>query len=177
MKFPRSLALAQNLVIACLFVLVGATAFRAMEPSVSDITAIPEGTDSVQYIERLPWRQQIPTKTTAVHFTLGLNIVHPQSYLFVPDDCVQSIQINGQNVEDAQIPFCDIRGKAIHIGRYVSIGDNAVTVVVENKGGDTGFTVHPAWYSDWVSRVVQLCLVVSALAWGAFFVFRSDQTR
>lgn len=68
-----------------------------------------------------------------------------KKYTFIPDDCLESIVINGRQVYSEQIPFCDYdRGRTLDLEEYLVPGLNSFEVVLHNSGGRAGLVFSTA---------------------------------
>ena len=81
-----------------------------------------------------------------VSFALNLAPIFPTTFHILPDDCLESMIINGRHVEDKQIPFCDYaNGKTFDLAPYLHHGTNTVVAHVRNNGGDAQLFFRPTW--------------------------------
>ncbi len=102
-----------------------------------------------------------------LRFTLSRSSFSPSAYRIVPDDCLESLSINGQSVADPAIPFCDfVEGRTLELGPYLVSGSNTIEAVVRNNGGDAQFSMRAVWNDSTLpiaAIVAALCLLAAAL--------------
>jgi len=85
----------------------------------------------------------------------------------IPDDCVQSLAVNGQSVSlDKPVwgTICDYNeGFIVDVGRFLHSGNNQFDLVVENKSGIHGLAIHSSRSAEAsVPRSIALLFVLVA---------------
>lgn len=94
-------------------------------------------------------------------FSMNVRDFHATSFSFTADDCVQQLWINGTEVKDPQLPFCDYAKKRVlSLAPLVHPGENAVRVIVKNDGGPGGFNMTVAG-SDPLLLFLRILLLTS----------------
>ncbi len=80
-----------------------------------------------------------------------------------PDDCVESVVVNGKALPAEAVGFCDGSGpgKVVDFGPGMVVGENIVHVLVKNDGGTMGFNVFPR------PTPIMVFLVTGLLLWAA----------
>lgn len=108
-----------------------------------------------------------PAGDIIILFGLHLAEHHPASFRIVPDDCLESLNINGEDVGDAGLPFCDFtNGEVLDLSAYLQPGENIVIARISNGGGDAQLQWQPVWgnaavFVPWlllVALITGLCL-------------------
>jgi Dolichyl-phosphate-mannose-protein mannosyltransferase len=81
----------------------------------------------------------------SITFDLKLGVVAPRRYHIVPDDCLESLVINGEEY-DGEIPFCDFsKGRIVDLGGYLQRGTNTIEARIRNDGGPGAFDFGASW--------------------------------
>ena len=71
-----------------------------------------------------------------MEFTLHRDFLGPIVLRIIPDDCLERLSINGNEVTDPSLPFCDYtNGRVFRLGQYIELGKNQFTVTLHNAGG------------------------------------------
>lgn len=156
-RWARRVRTARRIVFpSMLSLLLGATLWMAIAPDFGTGTYAVNGQDPVRFT--LPLRiPGDPQGNFEIRFPMRLGFLHPGSYLFVTDDCLQSVEVNGQPVTGAALPFCDYgRYKVLHLGEYLHAGENTVTVRSTNAGGGAGLIVQTAPHDPLVIGLMAL---------------------
>ncbi|MDD5040994.1 MAG: glycosyltransferase family 39 protein [Candidatus Peribacteraceae bacterium] len=79
-------------------------------------------------------------------FSLTLNPLHARIYQIIADDCVEKLAVNGQEVGQGVLPFCDLsHGRVLHLGQALHAGNNLITMTIQNVGGPASYTWRIAW--------------------------------
>lgn len=113
-----------------------------------------------------------PSGSIVVRFILDLPEVHPTSFHIVPDDCLEALEINGENVDDPRLPLCDFtEGAVFDLSAYLHEGDNAVIARVDNGGGDAQLLFQPSW-GDRTVLIPWMLLGAWILGLGSFLLLR-----
>ena len=95
-------------------------------------------------------------------------------YKFMPDDCLNKITINNRIVATKKVPFCDLSGRSIEIGKYLRYGWNEIAVEIINKGGYVRFNTFE--YTSYT--IAQILLVLTSLGYSfAQLMFGSQFVR
>ncbi|MBI3619091.1 glycosyltransferase family 39 protein [Candidatus Peregrinibacteria bacterium] len=77
-----------------------------------------------------------------VGFMLTLNELHPRIYRVVPDNCLESLAINGQAVDLPDLPFCDYtEGRHLDLGPWLHVGNNVIAARIRDDGGRGGMRI------------------------------------
>lgn len=110
-------------------------------------------------------------KTLELKFQLVLPTVAPSWYHFQPDNCLQTLTVNGKNVSSPVIPFCDYQyGRILDLGSYLHPGDNLVELTIKNSAGPGGFSFRPV-PSDPIVFLPALIGVLFFVLVGFLFIF------
>lgn len=99
----------------------------------------------------LPFTDTLPASDTVefldLVFVLELGSPHARYFQVIADDCVERLSINGQEIGQGIIPFCDLTwGRILDLGTVLHAGNNAVTMTIQNVGGPASFTWRIAWW-------------------------------
>lgn len=80
-----------------------------------------------------------------VQFMLHLPAVHPHLFRIIPDDCLDSLEVNGQQITNG-LPLCDFtNGAVFDLSDRLHGGQNSVVARVRNNGGDVQFVMQTSW--------------------------------
>jgi hypothetical protein len=133
-------------VLASVAVLLASAACSRATFGRPDSVTMRDGAGSVHAVE-LPYSADLST-TQPVDFEMHVRggPLAPASLVFVPDDHLISIALNGhplslQGIEASKLDDYD-SGFAYPVGRALVAGDNRLVVRVQNKGGKGGLDVH-----------------------------------
>lgn len=137
---PTKLAILLSATGACIALLILAV-FR---PSFNHATYLV-GNDG----EETPFTMPLSITTgenVEVHVSLTMHVPVGMTRLrFIPDDCLQSLTVNGQMVGGNELPFCDYsKGRMLDLSDVVKPGENSIQAIVKNAGGPAAFTIKPA---------------------------------
>lgn len=92
-----------------------------------------------EQVGRFPLNIDTAGKQLDIRFPLVLGFFHPRVYHLVPDDCVESMDINGKKVDADFFPLCDYTlGRHVNLGPWLQQGVNDVHMVVNDAGGRGG---------------------------------------
>ncbi len=111
------------------------------------VLAVPGERGSARAVD-LPYKENAPV-TRPMEFALHLRAgaLTPRAFLFIPDDRLLSIAVNGRVLSLAGIEPRQLNdynaGFSFPLGRELAAGDNVVVVRVQNTGGPGGLEVHP----------------------------------
>lgn len=104
-------------------------------------------------------------KKITVRVTMYRHFISPSSFLIVPDDCLQTLIINGKLVGSPSIPLCDYsKGAALDLHKWLKTGTNRIEAIIHNNGGDAQFRMQPTWGNPSI-------LISSIIAGAALFLF------
>lgn len=79
-------------------------------------------------------------------FTMELGLWHPTAFLIIPDDCLETLEINGQAVDDRSLPFCDYtNGRTFDLSDHLHAGENTIVATIRNHGGDALLHFERSW--------------------------------
>ncbi len=110
----------------------------------------------------------------SVRFTLDNGFIPTKKFHIVPDDCLESLEINGAAVQDVTLPFCDYtNGRTFDLSAYLQPGENTVLARIRNDGGDTLLRFDRAW-SD---LTIFLPLTLLPLFVGFLLIFLYTRVR
>ncbi|MDD4627974.1 MAG: glycosyltransferase family 39 protein [Candidatus Peribacteraceae bacterium] len=84
-------------------------------------------------------------KEVEARFSMNVQDFHATSFSLRADDCVQRVWVNGTELIDRRIPFCDYtNGQTFSFARFLRPGENQIRVIVKNSGGPGGFDISVA---------------------------------
>lgn len=125
----------------CMFVAVTCLALTAVR--ISDVSTAFDGHDTETSLPAKFPSDQTGVRTVSFH--LSVSPFHPRGFYVGVDDCLESLEINGQDVKDEALPFCDFsRGRTLDLDDYLRTGTNEVRATVRNDGGDGMFDLRPS---------------------------------
>jgi len=125
--------------------------------------------DHYQLLDRFPLTKDVGTEKVTVMTDLMIpRLAQHRFFRLRPDDCIESILVNGIEVPPNRAQFCDGAGpgRIFDFGPYTKTGRNTLTVVVRNTGGAMGF--------DLMASVTPL-LLLSMLAVAAVMLWYAIQ--
>ncbi len=113
----------------------------------------------------LPFFVSSEGKKIDIRFPLTLPALHPNIFRVKPDDCIDSMEIDGKQVDD-RIAFCDFgAGKPVDLSPYLRPGVNQVHAVLSDSGGIGGLS-----FAVSVRDPLALTLGVAALAFAIWAI-------
>ncbi len=139
------------------------------------LSVLPRTTDGVYNVNNEGEKEfSMPLRTTTgdnadvvIRFNLKRTSFSPSIYRIIPDDCLESLSINGQPVTDPSMPFCDfVEGRTMNLETYLSSGTNTIEAFVRNSGGDAQFSMRAVWNDSTLpiaAIVAALSLLIAAL--------------
>jgi|GEM_PF-376312 len=169
---PRH-SLAKDLSIFALIIVVIVGGRILLRPTTSDVT--------YRFGEDAPVAADLPLnipgdteRWMTIEATLHLNTLHANVLRVTPDDCLEQLVVNGQEILDG-LPFCDpANGKVFRLKGILRSGNNDVIAVVRDTGGMAGVRIN-ADQSDPLMLFLNTLTVAVLLAGGWFLINR--QTR
>jgi len=127
--------------------------FWFVQPQYVDVVQEQYGERSVGTLPFL--ERDAPAGQRTVHFQIILSPIHPTLFQVIPDDCVESLSVNGQPVTEHPLPICDIDvGGTVDLTSVLHTGSNTVVLLLKNHGGTIALRIRP-------SRTDPLILVLS----------------
>jgi hypothetical protein len=159
------------LLIVGSLLLVGA--FVATRPVISDV--------SYRFTPGTPWNaasfplivEGAPPGPFSVEFKLQAGWLHPWFLYFAPDDCVDTVWVNGKMLTDGSIPFCDFRiGTSLNLSRSLVVGENTITLDMRNLGWPAGLDVSIPPHDPLTLLFVALWCVFVVLLFGMHTIRR-----
>jgi hypothetical protein len=124
----------------------------------------------------LPLSTESKGKVLLVRLEMRLSAVHPTLFRIIPDDCLQSLTVNGKAVDDPQMGFCDYgAGRHIDLGRYIHAGANLLEAKVGDSGGRGGFSVEASPRDPVI--IALFIIVLLATLWCTRMILRSVNVR
>ncbi len=149
---------------ACALLLFG---LPLLVPRVTSVQYALSG-EPVKHTQSLPVRMQAedrPLQTT-IRFVMPA-AVGEALFRFKPDDCLESVTVNGAGTDIE--PFCDADGRVVNLGAYVHTGENSLTATVRDEhGGGMGLGFSGASRGTGANLVIGAFL--AALLWYAAHV-------
>lgn len=98
-----------------------------------------------------------------VRVPIILSPIHPSVFQLKPDDCIESLFVNGNEVTDPEAHFCDYAsGQPVDLGAFLRIGKNLVHVTIKDTGGLGGINMTVA-ARDPMLMLLRLLLILSLL--------------
>ncbi len=94
--------------------------------------------------------------------------IHPRRYRVLPDDCLESVEVNGKRITADQ--FCDPQnGRVVRVGSEFKKGINHVRMTVRDTGGETGLAIvmDP---DDVLMQLFGLVWVLAVIAAGSWLI-------
>jgi hypothetical protein len=139
----------------CIALIIGF--MMATRVSTSDGIYIIDNEDETEFTLPLKLQGMDDANRIEARFILTLGFAYPSIFHIVPDDCLESLEINGQRVTNAGLPFCDfVNGKSVDLAPYLRPGDNTVIAEISNGGGDANLLFQTSWADPVISFPVFL---------------------
>lgn len=115
-------------------------------PSFSNVSYV--SSNGTEHAASLPLKiDNAPNGEMVVRFTMTLSSLHATKFEVAPDDCLQSLIVNDQPIEDTSIPFCDFaKGRTVDLHGIIHSGKNDVMALVRNDGGGAMFSMTPSLF-------------------------------
>lgn len=154
--------------VASLSVLVG---WHAIVPAFGPATYGYE--DKAAQRGELPIDLASAGHTLGVRFTMRVSVLHPTLFSVRPDDCLESLTVNGEAVP-LHKPFCYPDGGWVSLAGVLHRGDNDVEMRIHDGGGRGGLSfavsiVDPTFlaFMGLAAVFIAACIVYSLRALGA----------
>ncbi len=112
-------------------------------------------------------------------FTVTVDMYYPESLpgrvRFIPDDCLDSVEINGKRIESSQLPTCPEHGIGVvlDVSSYLAPGKNQVKARVRDLGGPTALYIEP----DRDTTLPKILLYVCAFVLVGYIAFTTKLDR
>lgn len=106
--------------------------------------------DAPSHSLSLPFnRENAPEGPFSIDFAIMLPPLHATVFSVLPDDCIDSITIDGRAVVASALPFCDAQHpRRISFAGLVHSGINHVHIAMRNLGWNDGLDISVSW-TDW----------------------------
>lgn len=112
---------------------------------VSDLHYQPQGGAETAAVYPLLLPHDGPQGPITVTMHIDTGWLHPHTILVLADDCVDQVEINGQTVQNPQIPYCDYNvGRPLDVGSLLVSGGNNVVIHMRNTGGEASLRIRAA---------------------------------
>jgi hypothetical protein len=159
----RTFAADTALMIVALFILIGirpmlVTSFR-------EIGFVAQ--EKYESFERLPLARDVDAESIVVVSNIVVPKLGQHRFFRVrPDDCVDSIVVNGNVMPSELTNFCDGEGpgRIFDFGPYMQSGKNVVNITVRNTGGPIGLDMHASLTP---LLLIAILAVVAVMLWYA----------
>lgn len=114
-----------------------------------------------------------------IAFTIDAAAVRVGTYVVKPDDCIESMTINGVELPAEVVAFCDYgQGKDVRLGEYLRAGANDVALRLRDDGGKGGVRVAPSPHDPLaVVLAIVACVAVVQCILFAFRHLRAEPKR
>lgn len=116
-----------------------------------------------------------------LRFSLFLPVGQPTTFKIKPDDCIESLTINGKTVAPKIAKFCDATyfGRSLDLSPYLRQGENAFVFRLKDTGGKAGIRITPQYASLSFLLLNQGALILLVLYALAFLwpVIRTSSVR
>ncbi len=106
-----------------------------------------------------------------ISFSMHLGAIHPTKFTFIPDDCLESISVNGKDVPlEGRMAECGRpEGHRVNLSSFVRSGTNDFFVRVRDHGGMGGLTLRQSPTDPLgFTFMVLMLLSVAVYAWYIF---------
>jgi hypothetical protein len=144
------------------------------EPTFSRAAYFFEGTPDQQQSGDLPVLiTSQNNENLHVSFDLTLGQLFPTVYRIKPDDCLNSVSINGQQLQTPDVQFCDYgSGRPINLEPYLKSGVNHVQIVIGDQGGQVGIKMQSDGSDPLLTLIIMGLLLSITLYSGALLFIR-----
>ncbi len=102
-----------------------------------------------------------------VRVVMTLHAVRPSLFHVAVDDCLIDVQVNGKTVPLATFESCASDG-VLALGRFLHAGENVIEAKVENRFGDSKFTIEPYILGDRVFLPAKAGILMLVITVGIF---------
>ncbi len=117
----------------------------------------------------------VPTKGTGAILTMNFDLPrwYPTHYRISPDDCLETLWINGQEVKNSILPICDLHGENVNLSAYLKSGTNTLQAHLKDFGGDLQFNMQvtpvldPIFYLAAIPLILSLVLLLRRVGSGS----------
>lgn len=156
-------------VLAAFLLATAVTAAKAV-PSFGVVTYVFEGDQAGQ--GALPLSVETKSSTLTVTFDMYLSHVHPTFFRIIPDDCLQSLRVNGTEVKDPRMGFCDYgAGRHMNIGSLLRPGTNTIEAKIGDSGGRGGFSIEASPHDPMIISMIIIAMLASIVC--MLFILRA----
>ena len=129
----RSFIVDTVLFLTALVVIFGI--FRVLEPRFDNVLHRPVGEKEWQS-HNYPFQVGLPAGAYEVSLVMKLRFPHYTRFQFIPDNCIDGISVNGNQLSEDLFPFCNYWfGEVLDLSPYLQPGDNSFLFTVGNDGG------------------------------------------
>ncbi len=133
-----------NLVLFLVGALLSISLWAWVVPSYSEATI--RFASSEERSVPLPIHVSMAAEPFVVEFSLERSQVSPTTYLFLPDDCIDGIVVNGVAAKQEKFPYCDFENPIqINFGDLLRPGTNTIVLHMRNLGWAAGVAVWSSW--------------------------------
>ncbi len=110
----------------------------------------------------LPLSVETKGKELTITFDMSLSRIHPTLFRIIPDDCLHGLTINGKEVKNTEIGFCDYgAGRHMDLGAFLRPGVNAIQVRVGDHGGRGGLSIEASPQDPVVISMLIIAMLAS----------------
>ena len=107
------------------------------------------------------------TETVPIDLEVYMPPMHPTVFRVTPDDCLESVIVNGYTLQGEEYSFCDLMGRDLYLGEYLQPGKNDIRFIVKDYGGLTSFRINVAT-TDILFVLLRIFLFFIPVLYGIF---------
>ena len=121
-----------------------ACVFRFVEPQYTNVLHRQVGEKEWQTHE-YPFYLSLPAGAYEVSLVMKSKFLRYTRFQFIPDNCIESMSVNGNTIPEDLFPFCDYWfGEVIDLSPYLKRGENSFLFTVGNDGGTSKIHIFTA---------------------------------
>lgn len=103
--------------------------------------------------------------TISVDVPVTISQLTPRSLSIRPDDCLDTLKVNGIPVATDILPFCDYtRGRTLDLHAYLHSGENILTLSIRDHGGMGGIDIRPPYNHPLLLAIMTGWITILALS-------------
>ena len=143
----------------CLVILYG-----AVRPIITNAT--------VQFFDGKEQTVSMPFEYTVFpspHYTVRLDMYRtrfsPTVFQLIPDNCIDTLEINGTIVEEVTYLCTDKSGEKVQLAAYLKTGQNTMKIQMRDKGWYTGLNIRSSAFDP--MNILLIVLLLALIRWYA----------
>jgi hypothetical protein len=149
------------------------TTLNKLFPRISDVSFAQGGQPPISVT--LPLLREASPGLFEVSFTLNNWELYPAELSILPDDCLDAIYVDGQQLITALLPYCDLKIPInISLRGLLHPGANKIRLQMRNLGWPAGVAVNVSWKDPVLIAFIVCSILLFYLLW---IILKSHFTR